>query len=165
LISQPTDFLGLNIYTGFYVRAGAGGRPEMLKLPARYPRADSPWLNLMPQSIYWGTRLAQETYGVKEIVVTENGCGYDGDEVQGGEVNDLHRRDFLRGYLRELQRAIRDGVPVTGYFLWTLMDNFEWEDGYARRFGIVHVDFATQKRTPKMSARYFATVMAENRIV
>ncbi|HVT74714.1 MAG TPA: GH1 family beta-glucosidase [Lacunisphaera sp.] len=165
LIGQPTDFLGLNIYTGFFVRAGPEGRPQMLKVPARYPRADSPWLNLMPQSIYWGARLAHETYGVKEIFITENGCGYDGDEVQGGEVNDLHRRDFIRGYLRELQRAIRDGVPVRGYFLWTLLDNFEWEDGYARRFGLVHVDFQTQRRTPKLSAGYYAAVMAANRVL
>jgi beta-glucosidase len=165
LISLPTDFLGLNIYTGFYVRAGANGQPEELKLPANYPRADSPWLHLAPQSIYWGTRLAQETYGVKEIYVTENGCGYNDEPVVSGEVHDLHRRDFLRGHLRELHRAIGDGVPIAGYFLWSFMDNYEWEDGYARRFGIVHVDFATQKRTPKLSAHYYSTVMRENRIV
>jgi beta-glucosidase len=82
-----------------------------------------------------------------------------------GEVRDLHRRDFVRSYLRELHRAISDGVPVRGYFLWSFMDNYEWEDGYQRRFGIVHVDFSTQKRTPKLSARYYADVIAQNRIL
>ncbi|HEY0945170.1 MAG TPA: GH1 family beta-glucosidase [Opitutaceae bacterium] len=165
LISQPTDFLGLNIYTAQFVRAGAGGAPETLSLPKHYPRADSPWLNFMPQSMYWATRLAQETYGVTSIYVTENGCGYDDEPVVAGEVRDLHRRDFLRAHLRELHRAIADGVPVSGYFLWSFMDNYEWEDGYTRRFGIVHVDFATQVRTPKLSAGYYAAILEQNRII
>ncbi|HUG11788.1 MAG TPA: GH1 family beta-glucosidase [Opitutaceae bacterium] len=165
LISAPTDFLGLNLYTAPFVRAGSDGEPEVVPMPAAYPRADSSWLNWVPQVMYWGTRFAAETYGVEHIFITENGCGYNDEPVVGGEVNDLNRREFLRAYLRELQRAIHDGVPVRGYFVWTLMDNFEWEDGYERRFGIVHVDFATQVRTPKLSARYYAAVMRENRIV
>jgi len=165
LISAPTDFLGLNLYTGTFVQAGRNGVAEELPLPAHYPKADSPWLHLAPQVMYWGTRLAQETYGVKEIYITENGCGYNDEPVVNGEVIDLHRREFLRSHLRELRRAIGDGVPVRGYFLWSFMDNFEWEDGYQRRFGIVHVDFATQKRTPKLSAHYYAQVIAANRIV
>jgi beta-glucosidase len=165
LISARTDFLGLNLYTAPFVRAGAGGEPEVVPMPGAYPRADSSWLNWVPQVMYWGTRFATETYGVKDIFITENGCGYNDEPVVDGEVNDLHRREFLRAYLREMQRAIRDGVPVRGYFVWTLMDNFEWEDGYERRFGIVHVDFATQVRTPKLSARYYAAVMHENRIM
>jgi len=71
----------------------------------------------------------------------------------------------VRNYLRELHAAIADGVPVKGYFLWSFLDNFEWEDGYARRFGIVHTDFKTQKRTPKLSARWYAKVIHENRLV
>lgn len=165
LISQPTDFLGLNIYTGTFVRAGADGRPEALKLPANYPKADSFWLHLAPQSTYWATRLAFEAYGVKAIYITENGCGYNDEPVVNGEVVDLHRREFLRNYLREVHRAIDDGVPIRGYFLWSFMDNYEWEDGYARRFGIVHVDFATQVRTPKLSAHYYSAVIKENRLV
>ncbi|HEX2854493.1 MAG TPA: GH1 family beta-glucosidase [Opitutaceae bacterium] len=165
LISRPTDFLGLNIYTGTYVRANAEGRPETLDAPKAYPRADSPWLRIVPQSMYWATRFAKEVYGAKSIYITENGCGYDDEPVTNGEVRDLHRRDYLRGYLREMHRAIADGVPVSGYFLWSFLDNYEWEDGYTRRFGIVHVDFATQKRTPKLSAHYYSTVLRENRIV
>jgi beta-glucosidase len=165
LISAPTDFLGLNIYTGYFVRAAKNAPYEVLPLPKHYPRADSKWLFLMPQVIYWSLRFAHETYKVKAIYVTENGCGYDTEPVVGGEVVDLHRREFLRSYLRELQRAISDGVPVKGYFVWSFMDNYEWEDGYTRRFGIVHVDFATQKRTPKLSSRYYADVIRLNSVV
>ncbi len=166
LISQPTDFLGLNIYTGEFIRAGKGKtRYEQLALPVDYPRTTCTWLNLMPQAIYWGTRFAAEVYGAKAIYITENGCGYDTEPVVNGEVQDLHRRDYVRNYLRELHRAIADGVPVKGYFLWSFMDNFEWQDGYTRRFGIVHVDYKTQVRTPKLSAKWYSQVIAENRIV
>ncbi len=165
LISQPTDFLGLNLYTGTFVRADAAGQPQEMPLPAHYPKADSGWLHLAPQVMYWGTRLAQEAYGVKSMYITENGCGYNEEPVVNGEVLDLHRKEYLRSHLRELHRAIGDGVPVHGYFVWSFMDNYEWEDGYERRFGIVHVDFATQKRSPKFSAHYYAAVLAANRVL
>ncbi|MDC8787061.1 GH1 family beta-glucosidase [Roseateles koreensis] len=160
LISLPTDFLGLNIYTATYVRAGRQGEAyEAVQLPANYPRADSSWLNLVPQAIYWAPRMCHELYGYPSIYITENGCGYNEEPVVNGEVVDLHRRDYLRNHLREVHRAIADGVPIDGYFLWSFIDNFEWEDGYQRRFGIVHCDFQTQVRTPKLSAYYYADVM------
>ena len=164
LISLPTDLLGLNIYTATYVRAGRHGEPyEALNLPPNYPRADSSWLNLVPQAIYWATRMCHELYGHQSIYITENGCGYNDEPVvdhgRGGEVIDLHRRDYLRNHLREVHRAIADGVPIDGYFLWSFIDNYEWEDGYQRRFGIVHCDYATLRRTPKLSAHYYADVM------
>lgn len=165
LISAPTDFLGLNLYTGTFVRADAAGQPVELALPPNYPRADSPWLHLAPQVMYWGTRLAAEVYGVRAIYVTENGCGYNLEPVVNGEVIDLHRREYLRSHLRELGRAVDDGVPVRGYFVWSFMDNYEWEDGYERRFGIVHVDFATQVRTPKLSGRYYAEIVRANAVL
>jgi len=169
LIGQPTDFLGLNIYTATYVRAAhdaVDGRPyQALTLPSSYPRADSPWLNLVPQAIYWAPRLCHELYGHDSIYITESGCGYNDEPVVDGEVIDLHRRDYLRSHLREVHRAIGDGVPIHGYFLWSFIDNFEWEDGYQRRFGIVHCDFETQVRTPKLSARYYAEVMRTRTIL
>jgi beta-glucosidase len=165
LISLPTDFLGLNIYSGTFARAGRRGRPEKLAFPAGYPRADSSWLHLTPEAIYWGPRLMADIYGVKSIYITENGCGYNHEPVVKGQCGDLHRRDFLRNYLKELHRCIHDGIPVRGYMLWSFLDNFEWQDGYTRRFGICHVDFATQKRTPKLSAHWYAAVMKANRIV
>jgi beta-glucosidase len=166
LISLPTDHLGLNIYTGTYVRAGRDGKAwEAVPLPANYPRADSPWLHIAPQSIYWATRFAAECYGHRSLYITENGCGYNDEPVVNGEVLDLHRRDFLRNHLREAHRAIADGVPLHGYFLWSFIDNYEWEDGYQRRFGIVHCDYQTQVRTPKLSARYYADVMRTRTIL
>jgi beta-glucosidase len=169
LISLPTDFLGLNIYSGTFVRAsktaGAGTVYETLPHPANYPSADSNWLRLVPQSIYWATRFCHEVYGHQAIYITENGCGYDTEPVVNGEVFDLHRRDYLRSYLREAHRAVGDGVPLKGYFLWSFIDNYEWEDGYQRRFGIVHCDFETQVRTPKLSARYYADVIRERKIL
>lgn len=166
LISLPTDFLGLNIYTATFVRAGKNGEPyEALSLPTNYPQADSQWLNLVPQAIYWAPRMCHELYGQQSIYITENGCGYNEEPVLNGEVMDLHRRDYLRNHLREVHRAIADGVPIDGYFLWSFIDNFEWEDGYERRFGIVHCNFETQVRTPKLSARYYADVMRTRTIV
>lgn len=169
LICLPTDFLGLNVYTATYVRAArdpqVGPVWEALPLPASYPRADSPWLNLVPQAIYWAPRMCQELYGYNSLYITENGCGYNEEPVIAGEVLDLHRRDYLRSHLRELHRAIADGVRLDGYFTWSFIDNYEWEDGYQRRFGIVHCDYATQTRTPKLSARYYAEVMRTRRIL
>lgn len=165
LISAPVDFVGLNIYTGRFVRAAAKGRAEAVALPPNYPRADSRWLHLVPQAVYWGARHVHDLYGVRTLYITENGAGYDETDGGGAPLDDLHRREYVRLCLHEVRRAIADGVPVRGYFLWSFLDNFEWEDGYARRFGIVHVDFATQKRTPKLSAHWYASVLKENRVL
>lgn len=165
LISQPTDFIGLNIYTGHFVRAGKGGRPERLALPASFPSTDCSWLHLLPQVLYWGPRFFTELYGPLPIYITEHGAGYEEAARSNGEVLDLHRRECVRNYLRELRAAIKDGAPVKGYFLWTFMDNFEWEDGYDRRFGIVHNDFKTQRRTPKLSARWYSEVIRQNALI
>jgi beta-glucosidase len=164
-LAQPTDFLGLNIYTGFFVRAGRGGRPERLPFPAHYPAGDCAWLYLLPQALYWGPRFVTELYGRRPLYITESGAGYDEAPPRNGEVHDLHRREYVRNCLTQLHAAIRDGVPVKGYFLWSFLDNYEWEDGYVRRFGIVHNDFATQKRTPKLSAHWYAEVMRRNALI
>ena len=163
LLSQKMDFLGLNIYTGFFVRAGKSGRPEKIEFPANYPRTDCVWHYLMPQVLYWGPKLVKELYGPLPLYITENGAGYNEAPPMNGEVHDLHRRDCVRHYLGQLRAALQEGAPVKGYFLWSFMDNYEWEDGYQRRFGIVYNDFATQRRTPKLSARWFAQVIKKKR--
>ena len=166
LIGLPTDFLGLNIYSGTFVRATADGGYQTLPFPPGYPATTlTGWLKTLPQAIYWGTRLAHEVYGAKVVYITENGYGTIEEPDARGEIIDLHRRDYLRQYLLELRRAIGDGVPVKGYFCWSFMDNFEWQDGYSIRFGIVYTDYMTLRRTPKLSARWYSTVMRENRVV
>ncbi len=164
-IGQPTDFLGLNLYSGNFARRGADGRPELLPFPRQYPRGDLPWLNATPEVIYWGIRLASAVYGVRSFLITENGSAFDDEVTPGGEVIDLDRREYVRNHLISLHRAIAEGYDVGGYFLWSLMDNFEWAEGYARRFGVVRVDYPTQRRTPKLSARWYAAVASANRLV
>ncbi len=154
LVSQPTDFLGMNIYLGRFVRAGRGRAAfEVLPFPPGYSATTlTGWLKTTPQAIYWGTRFAAETAGAKAIYITENGYGAEESPDECGEIIDLHRRDYLRQYLLELRRAIGDGVPVRGYFAWSFMDNFEWAGGYSIRFGLCHTDYKTQKRTHSAGA-------------
>ena len=162
LIGQPTDYLGLNVYWGYFVQAGRDGRLERLPFPTHYPRTSSPWHVLVPQALHWGPRFVRSIYAADALYITEHGAGYDEEISVDGRILDLHRRDCLRTYLREMLDTIEAGVPVKGYFLWSFMDNFEWQDGYQRRFGIVHNDFKTQQRTPKLSAGWYAAVIAAN---
>jgi beta-glucosidase len=165
LIGQPTDYLGLNIYAGDFVRAGGDGSPEVLAFPPGYPRGDMPWLYHTPESLYWGIRHAVEVFGARTFLITENGAACPDPLSQQGEVLDLDRREYLRSYLVGLHRAVAEGYDVRGYFVWSLLDNFEWAEGYAKRFGIVRVDYSDQRRTPKLSARWYADVIRANRVV
>jgi beta-glucosidase len=165
LISTPTDFLGLNVYTAPFVRSGRAGKPEVLPLPSQYPMAGLPWLHLAPQAIYWALRHMRDLYGPSALYITENGAGYEEAPDAAGRVLDLHRREYLRNYLIAVHRATAEKIPVKGYFVWSFLDNFEWSYGYAKRFGIVYNDYETQQRTPKLSAHWYATVMRENRVV
>jgi beta-glucosidase len=95
------------------------------------------------------------------IEITENGCAYGDGPGPDGKVRDQRRIDFHRGYLEALAGAMEDGADVRGYHAWSLLDNFEWAEGFSKRFGLVHVDFANQKRTVKESGRWFARLAAE----
>jgi beta-glucosidase len=165
LIAQPTDFLGLNIYTGWFVRGAAEQQPEKLAMPYDYPQGALPWLKITPEATYWAVRHAVDVYGVKEIYITENGVCFDDQVNEQGEIHDLGRCEYIRHYLISLHRAIQEGYPARGYFLWSFLDNYEWAEGYTKRFGMVHVDYVTQKRTPKLSAHWYARATKENRIV
>jgi beta-glucosidase len=165
IIKSPMDFVGINCYQPAYVRAAKNETGyEMVKPPASYPHMFSPWLTVGPEALYWSTKLTSDLWKVKEIFVTENGCSSTDVIAGDGHVYDTDRVMYLRNYMTQLRRAIGDGVPVKGYFLWSLLDNYEWADGYEKRFGIVYVDFATQKRTPKLSAEYYKNVVRENRV-
>ena len=102
-------------------------------------------------------------YALPPVYVTENGCAYDDEPDADGRVDDQRRIDYLDAHLRAVAPAIDDGVDVRGYFVWSLLDNFEWAEGYTKRFGLVHVDYETQERTPKASYAWFARMIAVNR--
>jgi len=107
----------------------------------------------------------QALWKTKEIYITENGCAASDELSAEGVVDDSDRIMFLRNHLAHLRRATAEGVPIKGYFHWSLMDNFEWSDGFTNRFGLVHVDFKTLKRTAKLSAAYFREAIARNAVV
>jgi len=110
-------------------------------------------------------RPISEIWKPKALYISENGCSTDDVVAADGKVYDSGRVMYLRNYLTHLQRATREGLPVKGYFLWSLMDNFEWEDGHTKLFGIHHVDFKTQKRTPKLSADWYRELVRTKRLV
>lgn len=166
IISSPLDFVGTNIYQPMYVRADAGPSGfAVVPNPGSYPHMASPWLFIGPEVLYWGPHHVAKLWNVQEIYVTENGCSSSDIPAGDGQVYDTDRVMFLRNYLTQLERAVADGVPVKGYFLWSLMDNFEWADGYTNRFGLHYVDYTTQRRTPKLSAAFYREVIAGNRVV
>ncbi len=165
IISSPLDFMGINIYTPMYVRAdGSSQGFAIVPHPASFPHMASSWLFVGPETLYWGPRHLSDIWKVKEIYITENGCSSSDVPAPDGTVYDTDRVMFLRNYLTHLQRATSESVPVRGYFLWSLMDNFEWADGYTNRFGLHYVDYQTQTRTPKLSARFYKEVIARNAV-
>lgn len=159
LIAQPLDYYAQNIYQGYLARQGENG-PERVPFPAGYPRTAIHW-PVTPDALYWGPRFLHERYGLP-LHITENGLSCHDVVSLDGKVHDPNRIDFLQRYLRSLSRAIEDGVDVRSYFYWSFMDNFEWAHGYTERFGLVHVDYQTQQRTPKDSALWYRDVIAEN---
>ncbi len=162
IIGQPVDFYGVNIYTGNRTQAGPDGKPQPAEDPVGGPRTAYNW-TVSPESLYWGPRFLWERYKTP-IIITENGMANVDWVAQDGKVHDPQRMDYLRRYLGELRRAIQDGVDVRGYFYWSILDNFEWAVAYQQRFGIVYVDYATQKRTPKDSYYLYQQIIKENRL-
>ncbi|QXQ06727.1 beta-glucosidase [Sphingosinicellaceae bacterium] len=164
-IGSKLDFVALNVYAPSYVRAdgSAQGYAVLPHLPSS-PRMASPWLYVGPEVAYWAVRTVSELWGPKAIYISENGTSAD-DPVVDGRVDDADRIMYLRNYLAEFRRAAVEGYPLRGYFLWSLMDNFEWADGYTKRFGLHYVDFATQKRTPKLSAAWYRELIRRNELV
>ena len=160
LISQPLDFMGQNIYNGYIIRAGADGEPEFVPLPDGLPKTAAGW-PVNPECLYWGIKFIYDRYRMP-IYLTENGMSCHDIVSRDGQVHDPNRITFLDRYLSALQCASDEGVDIRGYFLWTFLDNFEWEKGFSERFGIVHVDFSTLKRTAKDSAFWYQKVIETN---
>ena len=160
LISQPLDFMGQNIYNGYAIRAGENGEPEYVERETGAEKTAAQW-PVTPECLYWGMKFLYERYKTP-IYITENGMSCHDMVSADGRVHDSNRIDFLDAYLGKLAKACEEGVDVRGYFLWTFLDNFEWEKGYSERFGIVHVDFGTQKRRVKDSAYWYQKVIETN---
>ena len=159
-MSPPIDFLGLNTYQGGTVKAGPDGRPvELPRTPGR-PITHFDW-PVTPEALRWASFFVHERYETP-IYITENGLASMDWVSRDGRVHDANRIDFTARYLEQLSMAIGDGADVRGYFHWSILDNFEWGEGYDRRFGLVHVDYGTLERTVKDSARWYAGVIGSN---
>jgi beta-glucosidase len=166
-IASPLDFVGINVYRPTIYVEPSDQPPGYREVPinASHPKMASSWHILDPEVMYRAPRNMQRIWGVKAIYITENGCAASDVIAEDGRVYDSDRVMFLRGCLTQLQRATADGVPVRGYFLWSTQDNFEWIYGYGNRFGIIYVDFKTQKRIPKLSAQWFREAVRQNAVV
>ncbi|MFW5775453.1 MAG: glycoside hydrolase family 1 protein, partial [Chitinivibrionales bacterium] len=158
IISQPIDYLGLNIYYGNIIGAGEDGSPQQLPFEPGAAMTGLNWY-VVPEAMYWTPRFMYEKYKLP-IYIMENGLSCRDWVSLDGRVHDQHRIDFMARYLRCLRRASDDGVDVRGYFYWSIMDNFEWAQGYKERFGLVHVDFSTRTRTLKDSAFFYRDIIS-----
>jgi beta-glucosidase len=167
IIASPLDFVGINVYKPEVYVLASDQAPGWREVPFAkgHPKMFNQWLAFGPEVMYWAPKFVQSLWKAKEIFITENGCASDDVIADDGRVYDTDRVMFLRACLTQLQRATADGVPVNGYFQWSTMDNFEWNAGFGNRFGLVYVDFKTQKRTPKLSASFFREVAARNRVM
>lgn len=165
LMRQKLDFIGLNYYNDFYVKADGNRWPIgfAIENPKYMPVTDRDWPITETGFTDMLLRLKNE-YGVEKIIVTENGASYHDVVGLDGRVHDGARCDFLRRHIIAMHRAIAAGAPVSAYFLWSLYDNFEWGCGYSSRFGIVHIDYETQARTVKDSGQWYSGVIAANAV-
>ena len=161
-IRQPIDFVGINYYTRSVTRFDPSSWP-LRASPVRQTRArytETTW-EVFPQGLTDTLEWVSKRYGNPPIYITENGAAFfDPPVVEGDRLSDPLRVDYYRKHLKAVHAALAAGVDVRGYFAWSLLDNFEWSHGFSKRFGIVHVDFGTQKRTPKESAHFYARVIA-----
>jgi beta-glucosidase len=166
-IGAPVDFVAINLYTGHYVRPANNEKGyEFLQTLPTSPRMNHDWLVIRPEAGYWAIRHTSDLWNCKAIYISENGASAT-DVVTASHVDDADRVMYLRNYLTHFQRASAEGYSLKGYFLWCLMDNFEWEHGYSDsvRMGIHRVDFTTQKRTQKLSATWYKEVIRRNAVV
>ena len=165
-MAVPLDFLGVNFYTRGVVRSG--GVPEVENAPrAVFPsseRTEMGW-EVYPEGLYELLGRLHFDYRFPALYITENGAAYPDQVGPDGQVDDPSRVAYLKGHLAAAARAIAVGVPLRGYFAWSLLDNFEWAHGYTKRFGLIYVDFRTQRRVFKSSAHWYRRVIAANAVM
>ena len=161
-INEPIDFLGVNYY--FSTRVFADPDEPLLGVGVAPPDANTTSMGweVTPGSLYELLVRIKREYGDLPLVVTENGAAYDDEAPTNGYVDDPRRLDYLRAHLESIERAVAAGVDVRGYCAWSLLDNFEWQHGYSKRFGIVYVDYPTLRRIPKASALWYRDLIAAN---
>jgi beta-glucosidase len=173
VIARPVDAVGVNYYRRHHVRFGAGasavpprslwpGSPDVEVVDPGLPTTAMGWA-VEPEGLRETLVRVAGDYGRLPVYVHENGAAFDDEPDPGGAVHDADRVAFLAAHVREAEAAVAAGVDLRGYFVWSLLDNFEWAEGYRRRFGLVHVDYATQRRTPKDSFRWYAGVVRRAR--
>ena len=153
LISRPLDFLGVNNYTRQVVRAGPDGLP--VRVYVEHAQHTEKGWEVYPAGLYDLLVRLDRDYAPAALFVMENGSSFGDVREHDGSVRDPERRAYIESHIAAVGRAIADGAPVKGYFVWSFLDNFEWADGYAKRFGIVYVDFPTQERIPKESFQWY----------
>ncbi len=158
VMKQPIDFFGMNIYNGKTIRAGDDGRPAEVERPVGHPVTMMDW-PVTPDCLSWGVKHAVKRYGLP-VYITENGCASMDWVASDGCVHDAARVDYLDRHLAALRNAVvKDEADCAGYFHWSIMDNFEWAEGYRKRFGLVYIDYATQERIPKDSFRRYQEII------
>ena len=168
IISSPVDFHGQNIYEGVAIQAPVCEKDKVQgfsvkQFPQGYPTTGAKW-NITPKSMHYFTKHIFDRYK-KPVIISENGLSTNDYVSPDGKVHDNMRIDFTQAYLNELYKAIQDGADIRGYFHWSILDNFEWARGYSERFGLVHVDYESQKRIPKDSALWYRDVIKNNGIL
>lgn len=162
VIGQPVDFMGLNHYQRVVVSADeSGGYLRLSERPAEPATTSFGW-SVQPDSLRAVLARISNEYTNLPIYVTENGASFDDYADPNGTVNDWARVDYFSGYLAAAAEAIREGVNLRGYYAWSFLDNFEWAEGYSKRFGIVYVDYPTQTRIPKLSAHWYRQLIADH---
>ncbi|MCB9004177.1 MAG: beta-glucosidase [Ardenticatenaceae bacterium] len=163
IIAAPLDFLGVNYYTRHIAQAG-----ESLDTHRSVPNPGAEYTamnwEVHPDSFYKLLNRLYFEYNMPKLYITENGCSYLDEPDGNGRVRDQKRIDYLNGHITAVHRAIQNGVPVAGYLQWSLLDNYEWAEGYTQRFGIVYVDYKTQKRIPKESAFWYRNLITTNKL-
>jgi beta-glucosidase len=165
-IAAPTDHLGLNYYFRQVVTDDPDGplpRAKMISVPDSV-RTAMDW-EVHPDGLTELLTRLHEDYGAPRILVTESGSAWPDEVGADGSVQDAQRADYLEQHLAAASRAVAAGVPLAGYFVWSLLDNFEWSYGYAKRFGLVHVDYVTQVRTIKTSGHRYAKIISEHALL
>ncbi len=153
-IRAPLDCLGVNYYSRTVIAAGPDGRPRAVPKAPREDLTEMGW-EAYPQGLAEALRRLVQDYPVPSLYITENGAAFDDPPPNGGRIADPRRVAYVRDHLATAHAALAAGVPLRGYFAWTLMDNFEWNNGFTKRFGLLGVDFATGERTPKDSAHWY----------